>query len=179
MIAAILCPGQSLMQTWPNAGPVYDLVLTVNTAGKLIQGDWLCAGDKSFFRGLLGDCPRPRSGILCTPESVYGAIIWGAPDIAGSQVIGWPEVPLIEEHTKRGRPINWTVQSALCFAAHLGTLHVDLYGADGAASTSTIDASGYRGEDRTAERWAREESDLSWTRTILAEFGTTVNRIAP
>ncbi len=175
MIAAVLCPGQSLMQTWPNAGPVYDLVLTVNTAGKLIQGDWLCAGDAVLYRRVMGDCQRPRAGILCAPASVDDAMEWGC----SLPVWDWSAVRLIGEHETRGRGINWTVQSALCMAAELGTKVIDLYGCDGAASTSTIDAAGHPGDDRGAERWKREESDLSWTRTILAEFGTTVNRIAP
>ncbi len=64
MIAAVLCPGPSLLRVWPSARQ-YDVVLAVNTAGKLMPSDWLCAGDKAFYRGLLGDCPRPRQGILC------------------------------------------------------------------------------------------------------------------
>ena len=175
MIVAILCPGPSLMQTWSDDGPRYDQIFTVNTAAKLVRGDWLCAGDKCFFRGLLGDTPRPHAGILTCPDSLTDACRW-AP---GMLVNTWADIPLIGEHHRRGRPINWTIQAALCMAAEMGARNVDLYGADGAASTTPIDASGYRGEDRTSERWAREESDLSWTRTILAELGTIVNRITP
>ncbi len=175
MIAAVLCPGPSLMRTWPMAAIIYDLVLTVNTAAKLVRGDWLCAGDKCFFRGLLGGAPRPLTGILTCPDSLTDAREW-APS---SLVRTWKDSPIIDCHHARGRPINWTVQSALCHARHLGAERVDLYGCDGAAGNQVEDATGYRGEDRSAERWAREESDIEWTRSILAEFGATVHRIKP
>ncbi len=170
---AVLCPGPSLMRTWPLAEIVYDKVLTVNTAAKLVRGDWLCAGDKCFFRGLLGDAPRPRDGVLTCPDSLTDAREWSP----RTQVDSWDAVSAIDLHRQRGRPINWTVQSALCLAKSLGALRVDLYGCDGAAGGQVEDATGYRGEDRSAERWEREASDIEWTRSILAEFGIIVHRM--
>ena len=175
MIAAVLCPGPSLMRRWPDCGVVYDVVFTVNTAAKLVRGDWLCAGDKCFFRGLLGDAPRPLAGIVTCPDSLTDACRWAPSSLVNT----WADVPLIGLHARRGRPINWTVQSALCQAHALGAKHVDLYGCDGAAGGRVEDATGYRGEDRTAERWEREERDLAWTKALLAEHGTTINRIEP
>ncbi len=173
MIAAICCPGQSLPAVWPPADS-HDLVFAVNSAAKLIPHDWLCAGDKSWFRGLLGDIQRPALGILTSVDSITDAREW----MPFGPIIGWDAVPLIGEHARLGRPINWSVQSAMCHAAHLGAKLVRLYGADGINSTSTIDASGYKGEDRTRDRWEREERDLAFTTELLAGSGVTVERIA-
>ena len=174
MIAAIVCPGQSMMVTWPTAAG-HELVMAVNAAGKMMPHDWLCAGDKSWFRGLLGDSGRPALGILTSPDAIADAREW----MPFGPILAWDAVPLIGEHARRGRPINWSIQSAMCHAAHLGAKTVRIYGADGARSTSTVDASGYAGEDRTADRWEREENDLAFTTALLGEHGVTVERIAP
>ncbi len=58
----------------------------------------------------------------------------------------------------------------------MGARHVDLFGAD---CRGTTDVSGYEGEDRTLERWRREELDLAATFQLLADHGTTVNRVPP
>lgn len=175
MIAAVCCPGQSLMRRWMESTTKHDLVITVNAAANLMDADWVCAADKSWYRGLLKPCVLPpRVGYLVAPDAAADARAF-----TSSQVITWENVALIHRHFKEGRPVNWSVQAALCLAEQLGADHVILYGADGRRSVGTIDASGYKGEDRTAERWEREENDLAFTIAMLAGRGTTVERIAP
>jgi hypothetical protein len=175
VIAAICCPGQSLMRRWSERTTSHDLVIAVNNAAKLIDSDWVCAADKSWYRGLFGtEIKPPRTGYLVAPDAADDAQAFTA-----SQVITWENVALIHQHAKQGRPINWSVQSALCLAEQLGARHVILYGADGRRSVGPIDAAGYRGEDRTAERWEREERDIAYTVEMLAGLGTTVQRIEP
>lgn len=153
----------------------HDLVITVNAAANLMDSDWVCAADKSWYRGLLKPCVLPpRGGYLVAPDAEADARAF-----TSSQVITWENVSLIHRHHAQGRPINWSVQAALCFADQLGASRVILYGADGRNSTGTVDAAGYGGEDRTAERWEREEHDLAYTIKMLAGLGTTVQRIEP
>lgn len=173
MIAAICCPGQSLMKTWPSAPIVYDLVIAVNSAAKLVAADWIAASDKSWYRGLLPADLRPRCGFCCMDDAVGDCRAF-AP---GCRVVAWDDIPLVSAQYRAGRPMNWTVQVALGLAQHFGAHTVDLYGADGRYSTSTVDAAGYAGEDRTAERWEREERDLAYTTDLLLSQGCTVNRI--
>lgn len=174
MIAAIYCPGPSLR--WhcnrPNefSPPSwYDQTWAVNTAIKLVCGDWLAAGDAVFFAGLLGD-HRPGVGVITMRDSVAAARAW-AP---GREIANWDAAPLIAEHKARGAPINWSLQSALCHAHARGAELVDVYGCDLAG---TVDATGYAGENRNDDRWARERRDLDITIALLAEHGTTVRRI--
>lgn len=175
MIVAVCCPGQSLMRRWSERTVSHDLVIAVNAAAKLIESDWVCAADKSWYRGLLGsEVKHPRAGYLVAPDAAGDAKVFTA-----AQVITWENVALIHQHFKEGRPVNWSVQAALCLAEQLGARHVTLYGADGRRSVGTIDASGYKGEDRTTERWEREENDLAFTIAMLAGRGTTVQRIEP
>lgn len=175
MIIAICCPGQSMVRRWSEAQTKHDLVIAVNAAAKLIEADWICAPDKVWYRGLFGtDVKHPRAGYLVAPDALTDAR-----SFTTAQVLTWDNVALIHQHKAEGRPINWGVQSALCFAEQLGADHVILYGADGRRSVGTIDASGYKGEDRTAERWEREENDLAFTIAMLASRGTTVQRIEP
>lgn len=176
MIIAICCPGQSFVRRWSEATSKHDLVIAVNAAAKFTESDWVCAADKVWYRGLFGsEVKPPRIGYLVSNDAVKDAKQF-SPDHA---VLGWENVALIHEHTKQGRPINWSVQAALCLADQLGADHVILYGADGRKSVGTIDASGYKGEDRSAERWEREESDLAFTIAMLAGRNTTVQRIEP
>jgi hypothetical protein len=176
MIIAICSPGQSMVRRWAERNAPHDLVLTVNAAAKVVESDWVCAADKVWYRGLFGDtAKRPRIGYLTAPDAINDAKAYDP----GKEMRDWPSVPLIGRHHEQGRPIAWSIQSAMCFAAQLGARHVILYGADGAKSVGTIDASGYKGEDRTDDRWAREERDMAFTTEMLAGEGISVERIAP
>lgn len=166
--AAIICPGPSLL----HCGIIgdYDLTIAVNNAIKLAEADWLCAADVVFYRGLLGEF-RPRTGVLTMDDVVQKKKTlenWG-----GLQWHGWSDIPLIAEHRHRDRPINWSLQAALCFAAYKGATQVDIYGCD---LVGVEDATGYGGEDRTEDRWRREARDLQFTRDLLKSFGINTTR---
>ena len=83
-------------------------------------------------------------------------------------------MPLIAAHADRGRAINWSLQAALCHAAQLGAQTIDIYGCD---LIGVDDATGYKGEDRTGDRWKRENADLSFTIHILQQHNVTVRRL--
>lgn len=177
MIAAVYCPGPSLCSGFPSPDN-YDATWAVNTALKLVKTDWLAAGDIPIFRGILGE-NRPKIGVLTmggTAEILQKDPVW-----ASFPLVPWADVPLIDEHEKRGRPLSWSVQTALCHASHLGATQVDLYGCDVFRSDfdpwQTTDATGYEGEDRNRTRWDREREDLRLTFALLFEHGTTVLRI--
>lgn len=175
MLTAIYCPGPSL-QTLVARGDItkyhgdYDLTIAVNTAIKLVTCMWLSAGDISLYRGVLGDA-RPSCGILTMGAT--SELLRDDPDWTGIRYRTWNSVRLIADHKTRGRPLNWSLQAALCFAADLGATHIDIYGCDLAGVT---DASGYRGEDRSEDRWLREARDLQFTRDLLAAAGVTTTR---
>ncbi len=178
MIAAIYCPGPSLRTHIERSGVDvllcgYQRTWAVNNALKLIRADWLAAGDSAWFNGLLGP-RRPGVGVLTMADNRKA--IAGDESWKGRVIATWGEVPLIDEHHRRGRPINWSLQSALCQAAMLDAKRIDLYGCDMAG---VEDAAGYRGEDRSDDRWERERGDLDFTITLLADHGITVNRITP
>lgn len=171
MIAAILSAGPSLARTWD---PIFFdafTVYAVNSAAKLYQHDWLSAGDKCWFRGLYPtEMPSPWRGILTCPDSVTDARAWGR----SVPVVGWDEVDLIGAHHRRGHPINWSLQAAMCHAAQNGAKLIRLYGVDLAGRE---DCAGYVGEDRTEDRWVRERLHLEQTTALLAEHGVTVERV--
>lgn len=174
MIVAVCCPGPSLPRRWIGRGG-YAVVYAVNRALILVSNaDWLCAADHQFYVDLIPDGCRPRVGVL-TGDNVVNAVRWGD-DI---EVRGWGSLSQTNEHEWAGRPMTWSVQSALCLAADHGATQIDLYGCDGAAGGTRIDCTGYAGENRGPDRWAREEIDLALTIRLLAERNVSVNRIAP
>jgi hypothetical protein len=139
----------------------------------VVPADWLAATDVVFFQGLLGDA-RPTTGTL-TGENTGAAIIKG--DQSWGWLRTWGGTRLIEQQAKTGRPIQWTVQAALLGAAEDGATEIDLHGTGGNGLPE--DCTGYRGEDRSAGRWAREADDLAYTISFLASRGVTVQRILP
>lgn len=176
MIAAVCCPGPSLPRRW-NGRAGYELVHAVNRALIVVpDADWLSAADPAFYEDLLPDGVRPVVGALAGDDSVVEAAR-ARPSWAGIRFAGWRSVPLIAEHAALGRPLMWSVQAALCHAAQLGATWIDLVGCDGAAGGTRIDCTGYAGESRGPDRWAREEVDLAMTVALLAARSITVNRI--
>jgi hypothetical protein len=173
---AIVCPGPSLPRVWrPWSADCYDLVVAVNRALLVVpDADWLSAGDEVVFRRLLPGV-RPRIGVITMTATIPE--VRDLPAWRGLKWIGWKDVPLIEEHQRRGRPLAWSVQAALCLAAAKGAAAVDLYGADGIAGGQVEDCTGHPGDDRTLERWKREELDLALSTDLLAELGVAVTRI--
>lgn len=177
MRVAVCCPGPSLPIRWPGRAG-YDLVYAVNRALiPVSDADWLSAGDPPLFTGLLPDGCRPRTGVVSMETTIDQ--VADIPGWAGLTWVGWRSIPLLDAHKPRGRPISWSVQVALCHAAQLGAVHIDLFGADGAASGTAFDCTGYVGEDRTPERWRREALDLDLTVALLAERSVAVHRISP
>ncbi len=178
MRVAVCCPGPSLPRRWlGRAG--YDRVYAVNRALIVVpDADWLSAGDPVFYEGLLPDGVRPAVGALAGDDGTAEAAR-ARPSWAGVRIEGWASVPLIAAHAARGRPLAWSVQAALCHAAEAGAVAIDLVGCDGAAGGTRIDCTGYPGENRGPDRWAREEVDLALTVALLAERGIPVARIAP
>lgn len=123
-----------------------------------------------MFRGLVGE-NRPVKGVLTMPDTIK----------ACKDKHGWINVPrwkpwdsleLLEAQNAR-RPLTWSVQAALL---HAGERHkeIHLYGVD---LCGVQDVAGYRGEERTDDRWARERKDLLSTLAVLSEHGVTVKRI--
>ncbi len=177
MIAAVLCPGPSLMRA-PIDLAQYKATWSVNTAIRLIKTDWLAAGDPNAVQRAIG-AYRPRLGLLTMGATAKA--IEGCPSWHGLHITTWDDVPLIEEHNAKGNPMSWSVQTALCHASHMGATRIDLYGCDlfrpDFDPWQTADASGYHGEDRNRSRWDREREDLRETFSILADHGTTIQRI--
>ncbi len=178
MIAAIFTPGPSLSRCIGVDLSRYDVTWAVNTGIRLVKTDWLAAGDPATVKGSIGE-HRPRLGLLTmgtTAEVIVGCPTWG--DI---KVVTWNDVPLIAEHEERGKAVSWSIQTALAHACHLGARRIDLYGCDIFRADfdpwQVADASGYGGEDRNRTRWDREREDLQHTFSILADHGTTVQRI--
>ncbi len=177
MRVAVCCPGPSLPARWPGRAD-YDLVWAVNRALITVpEADWLSAGDAILYTSLLPLECRPRIGAVTTDGTIEE--ISGAPSWAGIIWVGWGSIPRIHAHKAHGRPLSWSMQVALCHAGQLKAKHIDLYGADGAAGGTPIDCTGYAGEDRTPERWRREELDLALTIELLAADGIVINRISP
>lgn len=176
MIAAVCCPGPSLPTVWRSAPRHYHEVWTVNTGLRILgnSANWLAAGDLTVVQALVGR-HRPMHGVLTLDDHI--PLMSKDPGWGGMEWVAWSAVPLIGEHARRGRPLTWSVQSALCHAAQRGSTRIDLFGADGVASGTVIDCTGYRGEDRSADRWRREAADLDFTTALLLEHGTTVQRI--
>lgn len=167
MRVAVCCPGPSLPQTWKD-GDAYDVVYAVNRALLVVRADWLSAGDICLFQTLLGGA-RPLVGtftMVPTREMIKADKTWGRIDT-------WEESRGFIEH-RAVRPINWSVQAALVHAADSGATSIDLYGAD---CTARHDCTGYEGENRNPERWAREEADLAATFGYLSGRGVCVSRI--
>lgn len=177
MKVAVCCPGPSLPRRW--FGRIgYDVVYAVNRALIAVpEADWLSAADAQFYEDLLPEDARPRIGVLTGDTVVDPAR--AKPTWSHLTIVGWGSVALIAAHEHRGRPLTWSVQAGLCHAAEAGATAIDLYGCDGAAGGTRIDCTGYAGESRGPERWAREELDLALTLALLAERGVPVDRIAP
>lgn len=178
MIAAVLTPGPSLSRISSVDLSAYDVTWAVNTAIKLVRADWLAAGDPEAVKRSIGPF-RPRLGLLTmgtTAKEIENCPTW-----SGIRIATWSDVPTIDEHERRGRPLSWSIQTALCHAAHLGARRIDLYGCDlyrpDFDPWQTVDAAGYQGEDRNRQRWERERRDIELTTSILAEAGATVQRI--
>ncbi len=177
MKVAVCCPGPSLPRRWAGRAG-FDRVYAVNRAMIAVpDADWLSAADVQFYQNLLPDTARPRQGVL-TGDDVVG-LVRSLASWSGRQVVGWGTVDLIAEHARRGRALAWSVQAALCHAGEAGATAIDLIGCDGAAGGTRIDCTGYAGESRGPDRWAREEIDLALTIALLAERGIHVHRISP
>ncbi len=164
MRVAVVCPGPSLPHRWLSwSADRYDLVVAVNRALLVVpDADWLSAGDPVLFTRLLPGV-RPRVGVVTMGTTVSECS--GLPAWAGLAWVSWSQIPLIAKHHARGRPLNWSVQAALCHAHRLGA--------------AAIDCTGHAGEDRTPERWRREDEDLALTVQLLADAGVAVTRIPP
>lgn len=174
MKVAVCCPGPSLPTTWMGRHP-YDAVWAVNRALIVVDADWLSAGDPPIFDGLLPPEAKPRLGVITMKDTlVRFKPMW--PDLLWHS---WEEYGLMDEHAAFGRPLSWSVQAALCHAFALGAKRIDLFGCDGVRSTTTIDCTGYAGEDRSQDRWQREALDLGTTYGILGACGVTFNHIHP
>lgn len=169
--AAILCPGPSLLNYDLEQLVAYDKTYAVNTAIKIYHADILSAGDITMVRGVIGS-HRPTQTLI-TMGSVADQIK-DDPAWSGIELCAWSSVPLIAKHKELGRPINWSVQVALCHAAHIGMQSIDLIGCD---MRGDADATGYGGEDRTEDRWKRERSDIEFTKSLLHGMGAAVHRV--
>ncbi len=176
MRVAICCPGKSLPNRWRSRDG-FDLVWAVNRAILLIPADWLSAGDMPMFNGL-AESSRPLVGVLTLPDTV--GQVSHRPTWSHLKYTGWHECPTIQEHKRRYRPIDWSVQAAMCHACDLGAKEITLFGCDfGEGSSEGEDCTGYAGEDRTPERWRRERDGMAATYSLMADCAVSVTRITP
>jgi hypothetical protein len=173
MIAAVCCPGPSLLETWiPLRWHAYGLVIAVNRALLHVNADVLCAGDIPIFQGALGD-HRPLDLVFTMEDSAR--FMRDDPAWRGIQWKHWHTCPGVSEHMQAGH-LEWSVQYALLYAATRADA-IHLYGCDqsGGHYANGDAAPG----DLHPERWERERRDLAVTIHLLAARGVTVERISP
>jgi len=167
MIAAVLSPGPSLLRTWKGREN-HAVTIAVNRALKVAAADWLSAADVVLFQGELGAC-RPLVGAMTSLATAdFLDPTWGT-------VATWEGSDALQAH-QRIRPVQWSLQAALCHAADLGAMQIDVFGADCGREGRT-DCAGSDGENRGPDRWAREAEDLACTFGFLAGRGVSVRHV--
>ncbi len=153
MKVAILCPGPSLVRTWPSEH-VYDCFLGVNRAVLAAPCDWWVAGDWMYLK----ETPaQPRIG-YCTIADVIrhireDALIPAERLSPSAQFVAWEDLPFQR---------TYSTVAAFGLAAHLGATRVDVYGDD---KSGTADFDGREGENRGLGRW---EEELQATAAAIA-----------
>lgn len=166
MIAAILSSGPSLLRTWKGRDN-HAVTIAVNRALKMVAADWLSAADVVLFQGEVGTA-RPLVGTMTSlATSDFLDPTWGT-------VATWEGSEALQAH-QLIRPVQWSIQAALCHAVDLGATHIDIFGADGGRE-GPKDCAGSDGESRGPDRWAREAEDLACTFSFLAARGITITR---
>ncbi len=174
MRVAVCCPGNSLPRRWDPAH-TFDAVWAVNRALLVVKADWLSAGDRPMFFGLAGD-HRPTIGVLTMLDTASEAK--HEPTWKHLRFTGWHECPSIQRHKEKYRPIDWSVQAAMCHAVDVGAREITLFGCD-FGEGGPDDCTGYVGEDRGPERWRREREGMAATISFMSDIGVSVTRILP
>jgi hypothetical protein len=176
---AILSAGPSLTRTWRERHRAsFAMTIAVNRALKVVDADWLVAGDACVF-ACLGD-RRPRDGFVTFRDAIIDPIAWPHRRDWTLRHFGflnrrdWQElIPLFarSEAPNAPDPMQWSIQAAITLAVrHLADV-IEIFGHD---ATTAPDVSGDPGEDRTRERWAREARDLTATIAAVRERGISV-----
>jgi hypothetical protein len=166
MPVAILCPGPSLLQTWPALGSIgYDSIIAVNRAIEHqpdgVIPDWWCCMDATAWP-LFNPPAKPLVGVV-------GSIGPGAP-LNGRQID--ITVSADEAHNTF---LAWSSTTAVYFAAmQLTASRIDIYGAD---MSGDRDFLGMPYAGRSDERWTRERDLLERLSTMLGSRGIVVNRV--
>lgn len=142
MRVAILCSGPSLSRFAPFTA---DVILAVNSAGRLYQHDWYVAIDRCALTPLWEGLIRPRVGVVTHPawfKKIDNRIRKEAYPISRLTHYSWP--------------------NAVAFALKLGATEVDCYGVDW---KDCLDCAG-GGGTRNKQRWIKEAAAL---RTVITD----------
>jgi hypothetical protein len=153
----------------------FDLILTVNAAATVLQGDWQVSGDVESWLS----CPRrPRHG-LCAPRTIRQACLAGDYDHDGVSFQGlksyeWQDLPIANKPTE----CNYSIVAAIALAVELGaTGELPILGAD--MGGGLADCSGTDHPGRTPDRWARELADLATIANHARACGASPIRVLP
>ena len=179
MIAALVCPGPSVLRTFdPVHWTRYEhrLVACVNRAALWFGCDYWCALDPLLVRSIADDVRNvpTRAGVPMLATSLIGNL--------ERHGLVWPRRFPVDSLFGYCPPVlSWTLYTAtagLVVLAHAGATDIRVYGADW---TDEPDADGKRPPccDRGGERWAREGEIWAATRNWLAGRGIRVERILP
>jgi hypothetical protein len=166
MVAAVLCPGPSLPDTYP--GPEsYPLVVAVNRAAIEFRSDVFACLDFPLALSLWPEVPA-RVWLTCAAS---------AQSLARRHLI---RTAVTVEGLDSFCPVpDWrlyTAPAAVVYAASEGATQVDIYGCDlrGVEDFDGVQA----GENRTERRWARERGIWAAVTEWLAGRGVEVRRVS-
>lgn len=146
MIAAVLCPGPSLVRTWPQPA---DVVLAVNRAAIAFPSDYWVALDYPLIR----EHTPIGSPALVTQQATF--------DSLAQRKQNPKTVVLVESlFDFYPRKMGWTrltFSVAVVFAAYLGATAINVYGADW-TSEPDFDGVQLESNQRHADRWVKEKA---------------------
>lgn len=172
MIAALACPGPSLLSTFPH-GDRPALVAAVNRAAHAVRCDWWVFLDHGVFERYPLDGPNIfTSGAADYHLRNHNAERWALQSVKLTESLG--------DFCDLQSP-SWSTYSAttaLVLLAWLGASEIRVYGADW---TPAPDWDGHNDPEnrRDAERWDRERALWAAVVDWLDDRGTTVVRVQP
>lgn len=174
---AILCPGPSLRETWPEGGRLdgFDLVLAVNNAAEWAPCEWWVSNDAHPLKTYQG---KPSVGI-CTnganAETLTGDRSYLPPAVTHEDLDALKVVASHRlTHEKAPRIAGWSTCSAIILAARLGARYVALYGDD---KQGNAYHDGLINKGSKPSRWERETKNQSTLVRTLGASGVEVVNI--
>lgn len=168
MIVAVLCPGPSLMRTWPAAVRSYDVKIGINRAVLAVRCDWWSIMDRHVLANYSPDYP-----IKFYIGKGFQYQHSDAPKLEGRERVD-PEqfgepFTTCRYMNDDGRVIKcgaWnsfsTTRAIVAAAWHQRAAEIDIYGAD---MMGVADYDGFTcpADNRKAARWAKERAILDQT----------------